>query len=91
MLEGKPRESLVLYDTPIEIAAGVDPNDPFKKNFGCKLSRNTITSAARLVTLIYLNFTPNLISTFCLFVQRHVALELCHQWMQATSPRARKC
>ena len=51
MLEGKPRESLVLYDTPTEvgrtpllsydffdqIAAGVDPNDPFKKNFGCKL------------------------------------------------------
>jgi len=34
MLEGKPRESLVLYDTPIEVAAGVDPNDPFKKTFG---------------------------------------------------------
>ena len=38
MLEGKPRESLVLYDTAFEIAAGVDPNDPFKKTFGCKLS-----------------------------------------------------
>lgn len=24
----------MLYDTPIEIASGVDPNDPFKKSFG---------------------------------------------------------
>ena len=37
MLEGKPRESLVLYDTAFEIAAGVDPSDPFKKTYGCKL------------------------------------------------------
>jgi len=42
MLEGKPRESLVLYDTPIEIAAGVDPNDPFKKNFGSSRRAGTL-------------------------------------------------
>jgi len=42
MLEGKPRESLVLYDTPIEIAAGVDPNDPFKKSFGSTRRAGTL-------------------------------------------------
>lgn len=34
MQEGRPRESLVLHDTPIEIGPGADPNDPFKKSFG---------------------------------------------------------
>ena len=34
MQEGRPRESLVLFDTPIEIGPSVDPSDPFKKSFG---------------------------------------------------------
>lgn len=34
MLEGRPRETLVLHDTPIEIGPGADPNDPFQKSFG---------------------------------------------------------
>lgn len=34
MQEGRPRESLVLHDTPIEIGPGADPTDPFKKSFG---------------------------------------------------------
>ena len=63
MIEGRPRDSLVLYETPIEVrnhpyatpfsflfwiiwhifsflstqtTSGVDPNDVFKKTFGCK-------------------------------------------------------
>ena len=52
MIEGRPRESLVQYENPIEvgitiegscfiiqISAGQDPRDPFKKTFGCKLFR----------------------------------------------------
>ena len=34
MIEGRPRESLVQFENPIEISAGQDPNDPFKKSFG---------------------------------------------------------
>lgn len=34
MQEGRPRESLVQYESPIELSAGVDPNDPMKKTFG---------------------------------------------------------
>ena len=47
MIEGRPRESLVQYENPIEvsrlsvhqpvplqISGGQDPNDPFKKSFG---------------------------------------------------------
>ena len=34
MQEGRPRESLVLHDTPIEIGPASDPSDPFKKSFG---------------------------------------------------------
>ena len=34
MQEGRPRESLVLHDTPIEIGPATDPTDPFKKSFG---------------------------------------------------------
>ena len=37
MIEGRPRQSLVLYENPIEITGGMDPNDPFKKSFGGKL------------------------------------------------------
>jgi hypothetical protein len=36
MIEGRPRQSLVLYENPIEITGGMDPNDPFKKSFGGK-------------------------------------------------------
>ena len=36
MIEGRPRESLVQYENPIEISAGQDPADPFKKSFGAK-------------------------------------------------------
>ena len=32
--EGRPRESLVLFDPPHEIPQGVNPNDPFRKSFG---------------------------------------------------------
>ena len=58
MQEGRPRESLVLFDTPIEVShslaslvvsfnirsifvqigPSVDPSDPFRKQFGGKLS-----------------------------------------------------
>ena len=40
MIEGRPRESLVLYDNPIEVAAGMDLNqmNPHRKSFGSKLS-----------------------------------------------------
>jgi hypothetical protein len=34
MIEGRPRESLVQYENPIEISGGQE--DPFKKNFGSK-------------------------------------------------------
>ena len=34
MQEGRPRESLVQYESPIELSAGVDANDPMKKSFG---------------------------------------------------------
>ena len=36
MLEGKPRESLVQYDNPIEISSGFDIGDSFKNSFGSK-------------------------------------------------------
>mmetsp|Transcript_16256 Transcript_16256/g.25138 ORF Transcript_16256/g.25138 Transcript_16256/m.25138 type:complete len:163 (+) Transcript_16256:31-519(+) len=36
MIEGRPRESLVQYENPIEISGGYDANDPFKKSFGAK-------------------------------------------------------
>jgi hypothetical protein len=36
MIEGRPRESLVDYENPIEISGGVDMSDPFKKSFGAK-------------------------------------------------------
>jgi hypothetical protein len=42
MIPGRPRESLVLYDPPQEIPAGVDPNDPFKKSFGSSKRRGTL-------------------------------------------------
>jgi dynein light intermediate chain len=34
MIEGRPRESLMQYENPIEVQGGMD--DPFKKNFGSK-------------------------------------------------------
>ena len=34
MIEGRPRESLVLYDTPIEMASGIDPNEQMMNSFG---------------------------------------------------------
>ncbi len=36
MIEGRPRESLVQFDNPIEISSGFDMGDPFKKSFGPK-------------------------------------------------------
>jgi hypothetical protein len=36
MIEGRPRESLVQYDNPIEISSGFDMGDSFKKSFGSK-------------------------------------------------------
>jgi dynein light intermediate chain len=40
MVEGRPRESLVLFDPPHEIPQGVSPGgDPFKKSFGSKKSQ----------------------------------------------------
>jgi hypothetical protein len=55
MIEGRPRESLVQYENPIEvtttyslkplqISAGQDPKDPFKKTFGCKSLLNLFIS-----------------------------------------------
>ena len=53
MIEGRPRESLVLYQSPQEVSrfmpANVshqvnevkNPNDPFKKSFGCKFAKTT--------------------------------------------------
>jgi|TARA_B110000285_G_scaffold222260_1_gene276226 dynein light intermediate chain len=38
MIEGRPRESLVQFENPIEISGGQDPNDPFGKSFGNKKS-----------------------------------------------------
>ena len=35
MIEGRPRESLVQYENPIEISSGLDMSIP-KKNFGHK-------------------------------------------------------
>ena len=32
MEEGRPRESLVDFENPIEISAGIDMSDPFKKS-----------------------------------------------------------
>ena len=40
MQEGRPRESLVLFDTPIEIGPSSDINDPFKRSFGGKHKLN---------------------------------------------------
>ena len=34
MIEGRPRESLVQYENPIEVSGG--QGDPFKKSFGSK-------------------------------------------------------
>ena len=51
MIEGRPRQSLVLYENPIEITGGMDPNDPFKKSFGGKFLYEK--------TLVLLDFTIN--------------------------------
>jgi len=42
MIEGRPRDSLVLYETPIETTSGVDPNDVFKKTFGSSKRAGTL-------------------------------------------------
>ena len=49
MIEGRPRESLVLYDNPIEVAAGMDPNqmNPHRKSFGSKCTTGFIERQAR--------------------------------------------
>jgi len=36
MIEGRPRESLVQFENPIEISGGQDPSDPFGKSMGGK-------------------------------------------------------
>ena len=39
MIEGRPRESLVLFDNPIEVSQGMDVNamtNPHRKSFGSK-------------------------------------------------------
>jgi hypothetical protein len=46
MIEGRPRQSLVLYENPIEITGGIDPNDPFKKSFGGKNNISTSNKVA---------------------------------------------
>ena len=33
MIEGRPRESLVLYEMPMEVGPGVDPLNPNRKSF----------------------------------------------------------
>ena len=50
MIEGRPRESLVLYDNPIEVTEGMDVfTNPHKKSFGSKCKKH---SMAALVWLI---------------------------------------
>ena len=43
MIEGRPRESLVLYDNPIEVDAGMDVSaNPHKKSFGSKCGKYSV-------------------------------------------------